>query len=47
MINDSDVHYHSINLNPGDVVMVARSFDNNPTTKKIKFNRFYEMACGF
>ena len=42
MIADADVHYHSINFNPGDVVLVAKSFDTNQKTKKEKLGGFYE-----
>lgn len=34
MVNDADVHYHRINFNPGDNVLLSRSFDNNQSNKK-------------
>ena len=42
MVADADVHYNSINFNPGDVVLVAKSFDTNQKTKKEKLGGFYE-----
>ena len=42
MQNDADVHCHKITFNPGDIVLVAKSFDTNQTTKKCKVNGFYE-----
>jgi Integrase core domain len=42
MVNDADVHYNSINFNPGDRVLVKKSFDTNQKTKKEKMDDFYE-----
>jgi len=42
MINDADVHYNSITINPGDFVLVAKDFDTNPETRRRKMDGFYE-----
>jgi len=42
MVNDANVHYHSINFNPGDFVLIAKSFDTNQKTKKEKMDGFFE-----
>ena len=41
-VNDSDVHYHALNFNPGEQVLIAKSFDANSKTKKLKLEGFYE-----
>lgn len=42
MQRDVDVHYHSIQFNPGDFVLVKRDFDMNPQTRRRKMDDFYE-----
>jgi hypothetical protein len=42
MQQDADVHYHSIQFNPGDYVLLQRSFDNNSITRRRKMDSFYE-----
>ena len=42
MVKDADVHYHSINFNAGDYVLICRSFDNNTQTRKEKLSSFFE-----
>ena len=41
-VKNADVHYHSINFNPGDQVLISKSFDTNVKTKKMKLDGFYE-----
>ncbi len=42
MKKDADVHYNAITFNPGEHVIVSKSFDTNQNTKKTKMGTFYE-----
>jgi hypothetical protein len=42
MLQDADVHYHSININPGDIVLLKRDFDMNTQNRKRKMEDFFE-----
>ena len=42
IIRDKDVHYHKINFNPDDPVIISKSFDTNSTTRKRKMDGFFE-----
>lgn len=42
MQSDVDVHYHSIQFNPGDIVLLKKDFDMNSQNRRRKMDDFYE-----